>query len=96
MPIWIADYVLMEYGTERIMAVPDMTSATLSSRSASSCPLCVVVADQTADTPLGSEAYTDDTGGRLVNSAQLDGLSVQEAGARSRRGWPSVSMDRPW
>ena len=38
LPIWVADYVLMEYGTGAIMAVPRTTSATSSSRAATSCP----------------------------------------------------------
>lgn len=81
MPIWIADYVLMEYGTGAIMAVPghDERDFEFAQRFDLSIVRVVAGADQTADTPLGSEAYTDDTGGRLVNSAQFDGLSVQEA-----------------
>jgi leucyl-tRNA synthetase len=81
MPIWIADYVLMEYGTGAIMAVPghDERDFEFAQRFELSIVRVVAGADQTADTPLGSEAYTDDTGGRLVNSAQFDGLSVQEA-----------------
>ena len=36
-PIWIADYVLMGYGTGAIMAVPATTSATSSSPARSTC-----------------------------------------------------------
>ena len=37
LPIWIADYVLMAYGTGAIMAVPATTSATSSSPGSSTC-----------------------------------------------------------
>ena len=37
LPIWVADYVLMDYGTGAIMAVPRTTSATASSPRRSTC-----------------------------------------------------------
>ena len=37
MPMYVADYVLMEYGTGAIMAVPATTSATTPSRAPSAC-----------------------------------------------------------
>jgi leucyl-tRNA synthetase len=44
-------------------------------------PIVRVVAgpDDHADTPLGDVAFTDDDGGRLVNSGAFDGLPVHEA-----------------
>ncbi len=80
-PVWIADYVLMEYGTGAIMAVPGHDERDFEFAQVFSLPIVRVVAgaDQQADTPLGDSAYTDDEGGRLVNSAPFDGLSVNEA-----------------
>ncbi len=80
-PIWIADYVLMEYGTGAIMAVPGHDERDFEFANVFALPIVRVVAgtDASADTPLGDGAYTDDTGGRLVNSAQFDGLPVIEA-----------------
>ena len=80
-PIWIADYVLMEYGTGAIMAVPGHDERDFEFANVFSLPIVRVVAgaDDSAITPLGDAAYTNDVGGRLVNSAQFDALPVIEA-----------------
>ncbi|MFN8978636.1 MAG: leucine--tRNA ligase [Gemmatimonadaceae bacterium] len=80
-PVWIADYVLMEYGTGAIMAVPGHDERDFEFAQVFGLPIVRVVAgpDDAADTPLGDAAFTDDEGGRLVNSAQFDGLSVADA-----------------
>jgi len=80
-PIWIADYVLMEYGTGAIMAVPGHDERDFEFAQVFGLPIVRVVAgaDQQADTPLGDTAFTDDDGARLVNSAPFDGLSVVDA-----------------
>jgi len=76
-PVWIADYVLMEYGTGAIMAVPGHDERDFAFATKYALPIVRVVAgpDESADTPL-TEAYTDvDAGGRMVNSAQFDGTT---------------------
>ena len=80
-PIWIADYVLMEYGTGAIMAVPGHDERDFEFAQRFKLPIVRVVAgpDDVADTPLGDAAYTDDAQGRLVNSGAFDGLAVSEA-----------------
>ncbi|MBL0940910.1 MAG: leucine--tRNA ligase [Gemmatimonadaceae bacterium] len=80
-PIWIADYVLMEYGTGAIMAVPGHDERDFEFAQVFALPIVRVVAgaDQQADTPFDGAAFTDDEGGRLVNSAQFDGMSVTDA-----------------
>lgn len=81
-PIWIADYVLMEYGTGAIMAVPGHDERDFEFAQAFGLPIVRVVAtpDQQADTPLGTAAFTDDTDEcRLVNSGPFDGLAVRDA-----------------
>ena len=80
-PIWIADYVLMEYGTGAIMAVPGHDERDFEFANVFQLPIVRVVAgaDDSADTPLGAAAYTEDVGGRLVNSGAFDGLPVIEA-----------------
>ncbi len=87
-PIWIADYVLMEYGTGAIMAVPGHDERDFEFAQVFGLPIVRVVAapDQQADTPLGEAAFTDDAQGRLVNSAQFDNLSVSE-GKRTVTAW---------
>ncbi len=78
-PIWIADYVLMEYGTGAIMAVPGHDERDFAFATTFSLPIVRVVAaaGETAQTPL-IEACHQDRDGRLVNSAQFDGLSVAD------------------
>ena len=83
-PIWIADYVLMEYGTGAIMAVPAHDERDFEFATMFNLPIVRVVAgpDDDASTPLGDSAYTDDAGGRLVNSGAFDGISVAEGKPR--------------
>ena len=80
-PVWIADYVLMEYGTGAIMAVPGHDERDFEFAQVFNLPIVRVVAgpDDQADTPLGDAAFTDDEQGRLVNSGQFDGLPVHDA-----------------
>ena len=82
-PVWIADYVLMEYGTGAIMAVPGHDERDFEFAGRFGLPITRVVAGvgDDADSPL-SAAFTDDALGRLVNSGVFDGLAVAEARAR--------------
>ena len=77
-PIWVADYVLMEYGTGAIMAVPGHDERDFDFAEAMRLPIVRVVAGEGdgADTPL-SEAYAGD--GVMVNSGRFDGMAVAEA-----------------
>ncbi|HEX6059814.1 MAG TPA: leucine--tRNA ligase [Gemmatimonadaceae bacterium] len=79
-PVWVADYVLMEYGTGAIMAVPGHDERDFEFARAFDLPVVRVVAGEGEDahTPLAAP-YTENEGGRLVNSRQFDGLSVPEA-----------------
>jgi leucyl-tRNA synthetase len=79
-PIWIADYVLMEYGTGAIMAVPGHDERDFEFATVFSLPIVRVVADEgdSEHTPLDAP-FTENVGGRLVNSGQFDGMSVPEA-----------------
>ena len=82
-PVWIADYVLMEYGTGAIMAVPGHDERDFEFATQFGLPIVRVVAGpgEDADTPLEA-AYTDNEAGRLVNSGEFDGLSVPEGKRR--------------
>jgi leucyl-tRNA synthetase len=78
-PIWIADYVLMEYGTGAIMAVPGHDERDFEFAVNYELPIVRVVAgpDHGPHTRL-EEAFVETEGARLVNSRQFDGLSVEE------------------
>lgn len=73
MPIWIADYVLMSYGTGAIMAVPAHDERDHEFAKTFDLPIVEVVVGG----DVKKEAYTED--GELVNSDFLNGLNRDEA-----------------
>jgi leucyl-tRNA synthetase len=73
MPIWIADYVLMSYGTGAIMAVPAHDERDFEFAKKFGLPIKEVVAGG----DVNKEAYTGD--GVHVNSDFLNGLNKEEA-----------------
>ncbi|HEU5175739.1 MAG TPA: leucine--tRNA ligase [Gemmatimonadaceae bacterium] len=80
-PIWVADYVLMDYGTGAIMAVPGHDERDHEFATKFELEIVRVVAgpDEDAHTPVGDDAHTAVTGARLVNSERFDGLAVDDA-----------------
>ncbi len=72
-PIWIADYVLMQYGTGAIMAVPAHDQRDFEFARAFGLPIVVVIQppDRTLDPATMEEAYDGD--GVMVNSGPFDG-----------------------
>jgi leucyl-tRNA synthetase len=78
-PIWIADYVLAEYGTGAIMAVPGHDSRDWAFAKQYNLPIIQVVAP-TGDTPVDLDTSSFDAKeGYLVNSDFLNGLDVDQA-----------------
>ncbi|HEY3216078.1 MAG TPA: leucine--tRNA ligase [Candidatus Eisenbacteria bacterium] len=81
LPIWIADYVLMGYGTGAIMAVPGHDQRDWEFARAFDLPIREVVAGGN----LAEAAYVDWERGRAVHSTtpdgsfSIDGLKAQEA-----------------
>ncbi len=71
-PIWIADYVLMSYGTGAIMAVPGHDDRDHEFAKKFDLPIVEVVSG--GDVKV--EAYTDNENGILVNSANDEGLDL--------------------
>ena len=73
-PVWVADYVLMSYGTGAIMAVPGEDQRDWDFAKAFDLPII-----RTVQPPAGfdGEAYTGE--GPAINSAFLNGLHVAEA-----------------
>ncbi len=82
-PIWIADYVLMEYGTGAIMAVPGHDERDFEFAQKFSLPVLRVVASEgdEANAPL-LEVATETAGARIVNSGEFSGLTVVEGKQR--------------
>jgi leucyl-tRNA synthetase len=84
-PIWVGNFVLMEYGTGAIMAVPAHDQRDLEFCRKYKLPVRVVVE------PLGSEpidakrmtkAFDEHGQGKLVNSGPYNGLSPEDAIAK--------------
>ncbi|HLZ27057.1 MAG TPA: leucine--tRNA ligase [Chloroflexota bacterium] len=86
LPIWIADYVLGQYGTGAIMAVPASDERDWEFARRFDLPIRVVVRppeardDITADQLPGNAAYVDP--GVMVNSGEFNGLSNEVAWER--------------
>jgi leucyl-tRNA synthetase len=76
-PIWIADYVLMEYGTGAIMGVPGHDDRDFEFAAAFGLPIVRVVAETAADADRPLEhAYLGP--GVLVNSGHFSGLPADQ------------------
>ncbi len=74
-PIFVADYVMIGYGTGAIMAVPGHDSRDYEFATKFGCDIVEVIKGGDIE----KEAYTDTAEGELVNSDILNGLSVKEA-----------------
>jgi len=85
-PIWIADYVLMEYGTGAVMAVPAHDQRDFEFAKQNSLPIKEVIRPSNA-LPTGrhvehrtqelKEAFVDE--GSMINSAEFNGLNSTTA-----------------
>ncbi|HUT22612.1 MAG TPA: leucine--tRNA ligase [Candidatus Bipolaricaulota bacterium] len=73
LPIWIADYVLANYGTGAIMAVPAHDERDFEFATAYKLPIVEVITGGN----ITEQAYTGE--GELINSDFLNGLTVEEA-----------------
>jgi len=75
MPVFVADYVMMDYGTGAIMAVPGHDERDY--EFAKTHGLSIVEVIEGGD--IEKEAFTDVETGTLINSDFLNGLDVQDA-----------------
>ncbi len=75
-PIWIADYVLLSYGTGAVMAVPAHDERDFAFAKKYNLPIRVVIAPPEWPGDELEEAYVES--GNMVNSGQFDGLSSQQ------------------
>src|SRR4029078_5656861 len=79
-PMFVADYVLMEYGTGAIMAVPAHDQRDFEFARKFDLPVRQVVAPADGAEVPGDEAFvTQSEDVRIVNSGDLDGLTPGEA-----------------
>jgi leucyl-tRNA synthetase len=81
-PVWIANFVLMDYGTGAIFGCPAHDQRDLDFARKYDLPVTPVVLPPGADPgtfEVGTEAYVD--GGRIYNSDFMDGMEVEVAKA---------------
>lgn len=71
-PLWVADYVLMDYGTGAIMAVPGHDARDYEFAKTHNLPIVRVLGEDTDELPFEGE-------GKVVNSDFLNGLKKDEA-----------------
>lgn len=78
-PIWIADYVLYEYGTGAVMGVPAHDARDFKFAKEQNLPIkqVIVRADAAEPKPYLKEAYTE--AGTVVNSDMFNGMESPEA-----------------
>ena len=77
LPIWASDYVLADYGTGAIMAVPAHDQRDLDFARAMNLPVTVVV--DTGDEDPNSSGIATSGDGVLVNSGALNGMNKADA-----------------
>jgi leucyl-tRNA synthetase len=94
-PIWVADYVLPGYGTGVVMGVPAHDTRDFEFARQYGLPVIEVIAPASTDLLETQAAYTGS--GRMVNSAEFDGLDSVEGARRiaaalqaRRAGGPKV------
>jgi leucyl-tRNA synthetase len=104
LPIWVSDYVLMEYGTGAIMAVPAHDERDYAFAKRFELPVKTVVVPADGEIEEGEAFIPHSADERLVDSAQFTGLTSPEGKQaivewlESRgRGRPAVSYRlRDW
>ncbi|WP_293880792.1 leucine--tRNA ligase [Sphingomonas sp.] len=92
LPVFVANFVLMDYGTGAVMGVPAHDQRDLEFARKYDLPVARVVADgkMTDSVFKGTDAFTGL--GTMVNSGFLDGMSIDDAKAEivtraERQGW---------
>jgi len=85
-PIWVADYVLMEYGTGALMAVPAHDERDFAFAQRFELPIVQVVAPAGGEAAEGTAYVEHSEDEVLVNSAQFSGMSAPE-GKRAIVEW---------
>ena len=78
-PIWIANYVLYEYGTGAVMAVPQGDQRDWEFAKKYNLPVKLVIQNKEHDLKLEDMDKAYDTDGFLINSGKFDGLTSGEA-----------------
>ena len=73
-PIWVANFVISDYGSGALMGVPGHDQRDFEFATKYSLPILKVISSEKGDS---DQASTDK--GKLINSGQFDGLSFEDA-----------------
>jgi len=86
-PIWIANFVLMEYGTGAVMAVPAHDQRDFEFSTVHGLPIRSVIVPRNGKIPEQLKAAYTETGpnGELIHSGPYDGLTSEQAIERMTR-----------
>ncbi len=76
-PVWIANFVLMQYGSGAVMAVPAHDERDWAFSNIYDLPKRAVISPSNKEHDFSKSAYTGT--GTLINSGQFDGLSSEQA-----------------
>jgi len=76
-PIWVGNFVLADYGSGMVMAVPGHDQRDFEFAKKYNLPIKEVIKGKKGDSNIKEKAYVDE--GILVNSEQFSGLSSEEA-----------------
>ncbi|MGB2078159.1 MAG: leucine--tRNA ligase [Vibrio sp.] len=77
-PVYVANFVLMDYGTGAVMAVPGHDQRDFEFATKYGLDIKAVILDEEGNTPdISDAAYTEK--GKLFNSGEFDGLDFQQA-----------------
>lgn len=78
-PIWVANYVLMEYGTGAVMAVPAHDQRDFEFAKKYNLPIRIVIQPKDKEVSFNTLEAAFDEEGIMVNSGQFNGLSSTKA-----------------
>ena len=94
-PIWIADYVMITYGTGAIMAVPAHDQRDFEFARAHDLPIRVVIQPEDMDAPLTDADMTEayDGPGAMVNSGAMNG---SQSDMQKGRKNPAINRVIDW
>ena len=96
LPLWIADYVLADYGTGAVMGVPAHDQRDIAFAQSNDLPIQQVIdAEGAAEAIAAGQAWTD--AGTLINSGAFDGTASTEAkgaitGRGESEGWATAKV----
>ncbi len=101
-PIWIADYVLLGYGTGAVMAVPAHDERDFAFAKKYNLPIRVVIAPPGWNGEALEQAYID--AGQMINSGKFDGLPNDKGKQAvcdylAQKGWGGATVSyklRDW